>query len=122
MNYNLIAYLIYLPMAMFITINIGWLFYKNGKVFLMAIFQNNIDLVNYINKVLLLGYYLINIGYSIVIISFWKHLESWPNIIQSISKNIGMIILILAILHYNNLFWINYITKYNIKINNYGKF
>lgn len=122
MNHNLIAYLIYLPMAMFITINVGWLFYKNGKVFLMAIFQNNIDLVNYINKVLLLGYYLINIGYSIIIISFWKHLEGWLNIIQSISKNIGMIILILAILHYNNLFWINYITKYNIKINNYGKF
>ncbi|MUU79572.1 hypothetical protein [Winogradskyella endarachnes] len=111
MSYNTITYLIYLPIICFIMLKVGWLFYKNGEVFLLDIFQQNQPLVSSINKLLLIGYYLLNIGYAILTISYWEHLESTIEIINSLSLTLGRIIIILALMHYNNIFILKFINK-----------
>ena len=113
MNYNLITYTIYLPIICFIMIRIGWLFYKNGEIFLLTIFNNDITLSKSINNLLLTGYYLINIGYAIVTIAYWQPLINVLESINSLSTTIGKIILLLSILHFNNVFWLKHITKSN---------
>ena len=111
MNYNTITYLIYLPIISFIMLKVGWLFYKNGEVFLLNLFNQNKPLVTSINKLLLIGYYLLNIGYAILTIAYWEHLESVTDIINSLSKTLGRIIIVLALMHYNNIFILKYINK-----------
>lgn len=114
MNLNLITYSIYLPIICFIMIKIGWLFYKNGEVFLYSLFNQNTELVKSINNLLLIGYYLTNIGYAIVTISYWEKIDSLIELINSLSFTLGKIILLLALLHYNNIFWLKHITKTKI--------
>ncbi len=92
-------------------VKVGWLFYKNGEVFLLNLFHNNTALVKSINNLLLIGYYLTNIGYAIITISYWENLSSIVEMINSLSKTIGKIILLLAIMHYNNIFWLRQLNK-----------
>jgi hypothetical protein len=56
-----------------------------------------------INKILLVGYYLTNIGYAITIISAWKEITSIPMLINELSFKIASIVFILAALHYMNM-------------------
>ena len=113
MNYNIIAYLIYTPVIAVITIQVGWMFYKNGEVFLFSLIPNNTPLVKNINNLLLIGYYLVNLGYAIFSISQWDQILTLNQLLQTLSNNIGGIMLILAILHYNNIFWLKRLTSSN---------
>ena len=114
MNYNIISYIIYIPLIFFITIKVGLLFYKHGEYFLTTIFESNINLVKNVNNLLLMGYYLVNLGYSIIIISYWEKINNTIELINVMSTTIGQIIILLALLHYNNIFWLKHLTKSNI--------
>ena len=95
-------------------IKIGWIVYRNGEIFLLNLFRDNIELVRNINKLLLIGYYLANIGYAIITIAYWPKITSTYEILSSLSTTLGKIILMLAILHYNNIFWLKQITNSKI--------
>ncbi len=114
MNYNIISYIIYLPIIFFITIKVGWMFYKNGELFLSNIFGSDLALVKKVNSLLLTGYYLVNLGYSILTIAYWERINHTLELINVMSSTLGKIILLLALLHYNNIFWLKHVTKSNI--------
>ena len=115
MNYNILTYGTYLPIIAAIMIRIGWLLFKNGEIFLLEIFNNNKILVNQINRILLAGFYLTNIGYTIYYIAFWERIVNIQVMMNSLSYNLGTIVIGLAILHYNNIFWLSYISKVKFK-------
>lgn len=114
MNYNILSYIIYLPIIAFIMLRVGWLFYKNGEVFIVSLIPDNIQLVKNINNLLLIGYYLVNLGYAVLTISDWNAVNSIVEMINSLTFIIGKIMLLLALLHFNNIFWLNYLTKNKI--------
>lgn len=103
MNLNLITYLIYLPITGFITIWVGYVLYKNGEHFILKQLKGDQELTSTINKVLLVGYYLINLGYCLWIISLWEDIDSRVQMIQSLSDTIGKIVLGLGIMHFINI-------------------
>ena len=110
MNYNLFTYAIYLPIIGFVMVRIGWLFYTNGELFLMRLFDD-VELVRSINNLLLIGYYLVNIGYAIFSLAYWEKLNSLLASINSITHHLGLIITVLALLHYNNVFVLTHLVK-----------
>lgn len=103
MNYNLIAYSIYAPIIFYIMIKVGWKLYKHGEIFLLNLFGNDISTVKNINNVLLTGFYLINLGYAVYTISYWEKIQTIQGLFNSLSHTLGKIIIILSILHYNNI-------------------
>ena len=92
-------------------IYVGWLFYTNGEIFLLNLFQNNKSIAKSINNILLIGYYLVNLGYAIITIAYWESISSIPEMLNALSYHLGIIILGLAILHYNNVICLNYLVK-----------
>ena len=114
MNYNIISYIIYLPIIAYIMLKVGWLFYKNGEFFLISLLQNNLLLAKNVNSLLLIGYYLVNLGYAVLTISDWETINSFIEMVNTLTHVIGKIMLLLAILHYNNIFWLKYLTKSKI--------
>ncbi len=95
-------------------IKIGWLFYKNGEIFLLNLFKQQVVLVKSINNILLIGYYLVNLGYAIITIAYWETISSISEILNSLSHRLGIMIICLAVLHYNNVFCLTYILKSKI--------
>ncbi len=111
MNLNILSYGIYLPIIIVITVKIGWMFYTHGEIFLLHLFQHHIAIVKPINNILLTGYYLVNIGYAIYAIAQWESILTIPQMLNILCGHLGSIIIGLAILHYNNVFWLNYLVK-----------
>ena len=92
-------------------IKIGWLFYTYGEVFLLNLFKQNKSIVKSINSLLLIGYYLVNLGYAIITIAYWEKINSIFQMINTLSYHLGLIIIGLAVLHYNNVLCLTYLVK-----------
>jgi len=110
---NTLAYIIYLFITYFITVRTGLLFYRNGRVYILNLLQGEEQLTYFINKMLLTGYYLLNLGYVAVMIRFWKTITSFTELIASIASMTGKIMLTLAIIHFINMAVIYFISKRN---------
>ncbi|MBL4734448.1 MAG: hypothetical protein JKY18_03745 [Flavobacteriales bacterium] len=111
MNYNVYAYLIYLPVIFWITFRVGWLFYTHGEIYILGLFQGNKQLTKAVNNTLLAGYYLVNLGYATFTLSFWQPIETVQEIISTVASNVGLITLALALMHYFNLAAIAWLGK-----------
>jgi len=104
--YNLLAYIIFLTTLFFITFKVGWVFYKNGEVYIRMLLPDDHHLVQSINKLLLAGYYLINLGYVVLNLAFWEHIETLQSMCEELFLRAGTIIVFLALMHYFNLIWL----------------
>ena len=102
MNFNIIGYSIYIAVIIYITVFIGKKFHSNGRVFLHEILTDH-EVCEAVNNILLVAYYLLNIGNAILMIKTWPQIQSLDVLIEQISINIGQIILLLAITHYINI-------------------
>lgn len=111
MNYNVLVYAIYLALMVFIIGYVGRLFYNNGRIFILSLFHGNEDQTDYMNRILLVAYYLFNIGYAFVRLRFWERLNSFGMLVSSLAETVGLLILILAVTHYFNMLLIYYLSK-----------
>lgn len=111
MNYNLIGYLVYFVIMGFIILKVGFICYKNGIVFVSSLLPNDATFGLQINKLLLVGYYLVNIGYIIFSLSQWETMSTFKQLIEAISSKATLIILGLAALHYINIISLSVLLK-----------
>jgi len=104
MNYTILTYSIYLPVTILLT---GWVartLFKNGRIFLYEIFHQDNVLADSVNKLLLVGFYLINTGYLVYTLKIMDVIATPQAIIEVLSEKIGWIILVLGAMHFFNLF------------------
>ncbi len=104
MNYLLTTYLLYIAISMMMTIWVGRTLFVSGKVFLMEIFKNDELLVNSINKLLLIGFYLINLGYLLQNVTGRSKILTAVDSIEMLSEKIWVMAVVLGIVHFVNLF------------------
>jgi hypothetical protein len=104
MNHTVLTYSIYLPITILLTIWVARTLFKNGHVFLYEIFHQDNVLANSVNKLLLAGFYLINIGYAVYTLKIISIIDSPQAVIEILSEKIGWIILVLGAMHFFNLF------------------
>jgi hypothetical protein len=104
MNYNILTYLFYFLIILFVVLYVGHVLYKNGRPFLVNTFSGNEHLADAVNKFLLAGYYLTNIGYTIIALKVWEKVESPIQFLNVLSHKIGAIVLTLGIMHFINIF------------------
>lgn len=113
MNYNILSYLIYGCVTIYIIYYVGKMFRRNGRIFILRVFQENESLTDTTNNILLMAYYLFNIGYSIIQFSYWGRVTDVESMISSISRKAGLLITILAVTHYLNMLIIYFLSNRN---------
>lgn len=118
---NTLAYFIYLLITGYITVFVGKFCFRHGRFYLETALDNNILLANKINRLLLTGYYLINLGYAGLMVIRWERISNYAQLFASIASMCGQIIITLAILHYVNLFVILW-WQHHIHSNNQNTF
>ena len=107
---NTAAYIIYLFITYIITVHVGLVFYRNGRIFILRLLDNDEKLTDAINNTLLAGYYLLNLGYAAIMIRLWKSLHTWTEVFTSIGSMTGKIMLTLAIMHFANIAFILFLS------------
>lgn len=104
MNYIIATYIVYLLVTVCLTIWVAKTLFKNGKIFLVDIFHGNTPLADSVNNLLLVGFYLINIGYAVFTLQVTGLISNTQEMIEMLSIKLGLIILILGGMHFFNLF------------------
>jgi hypothetical protein len=111
MNSNIIAYIVYLVLMIYIIYWLGRLFHSNGRIFILQMFKGDTDFADTTNNILLVAYYLFNMGYAFLKLRSWERIRSPAQLIDSIAGNIGILILILALTHYFNMLLIYFLAQ-----------
>lgn len=104
MNFYLLVYGVYLPVTVLLTVWVARTLFKNGRLFLVDIFHGNEQLADSVNKLLLTGFYLVNIGYATLTLRTTEPVNSYQGSVETLSIKIGTIILILGAMHFFNLY------------------
>lgn len=103
MNFNLISYAIYGIIMSAIVLRVGHACYQNGIIWTNQLFKENKQQSLHLNRILLVGYYLVNLGYVVLMISSWEYINNLDQLIASLCLHIGKIMLLLAVLHFANI-------------------
>ncbi|MBS1780747.1 MAG: hypothetical protein JST70_15570 [Bacteroidetes bacterium] len=104
MNNIIILYSFYLLITICVTVWVARTLFRNGKLFLIDIFHGDKDLAQAVNNLLLVGFYLINIGYAVYTLRVISEVNTARLVIEVLSLKIAAIILILGCMHFLNMF------------------
>lgn len=97
------AYMLYLVISISITVWVARTLSRNGKVFLVQCFGHNAELADSTNHLLVVGFYLINIGFITLTVSVGTEPTTWPEAIRFLSSKVGLAVLVLGGMHFFNM-------------------
>jgi hypothetical protein len=96
-----ISYLVYLTISIGMTIWVARVLSRSGQVFLTRCFGHDEELATSTNRLLVIGFYLVNIGFICM------RLNAWPaeqiELIPALGSRIGSSILVLGVMHFTNM-------------------
>lgn len=105
--YIVFSYLAYLAISLGVTVWVAGTLHKNGRVFLVNAFQGNTELADSINHLLVVGFYLVNLGYVALALRTYAMVDTPRQVIELLSDKVGMILVVLGIMHFLNLYVFN---------------
>src|SRR5437762_5076480 len=97
------TYLAYLGISVALTIWVARTLHKNGRIFLVDAFRGNEALADSVNHLLVVGFYLVNIGFVSLALKFGIRPTEAPQAIEMLSAKLGWVLLILGAMHFFNL-------------------
>jgi hypothetical protein len=98
------SYVIYLIVSVALTIWVARTLHRNGRVFLVEAFHGNEAVADSVNRLLVVGFYLINIGYVTLALKYGDKPRSPQEAFEFLSTKVGLVLLILGGMHFFNVF------------------
>ena len=109
-----ITYILYLLISVGLTVWVARTLQHNGRAFLIDAFEGKEDLADSVNHLLVVGFYLVNIGFVTLALKF-KFGEAEPHdlkgAIEFLSFKVGGVLLVLGVMHFGNLFVFNRVRR-----------
>jgi len=101
--YVIECYACYLVISLAVTIWVAHTLHKNGRVFLVDAFHGNEALADSVNHLLVVGFYLVNLGYVALYLKAAERLDNLRQAIETVSNKVGIVLLVLGVMHFFNL-------------------
>src|SRR4051794_29213955 len=98
------SYVIYLLVSVALTIWVARTLHRNGRIFLVEAFHGDERVADSINHLLVVGFYLINIGYVAMALKYGDKPTSAEQAFEFLSTKVGLVLLILGGMHFFNVF------------------
>jgi hypothetical protein len=98
------SYLAYLAISIAVTVWVAATLHKNGRVFLVDVFHGNTPLADSVNRLLVVGFYLINLGYVTLALRTSELVNTPRQAVELVSDKIGVVLLVLGGMHFLNLY------------------
>ena len=102
-----LTYTAYLALAVPITLWVGGTLRRNGRVFLLDVFDGDEDLASAVNHLLVVGFYLVNLGYVAIALRTTDVVVDAVSAVEALSVKVGTVVLVLGVIHLANLFVLN---------------
>jgi len=98
------AYCIYLPIAIGLTLFVARTLFQNGKIFMLDIFRGREEIAFATNKLFEVGFYLMNIGFALLIMEVSHGITDAQTLIEVLSAKLGGFSIYLGIMLFFNMY------------------
>jgi hypothetical protein len=102
-NYTVAAYATYLLTAVPITVWVASTLSRNGRVFLTDVFHGEDGLADAVNRLLVVGFYLVNLGFVMLYLRGGGEVADLTELLETVSVKIGVVMLVLGVIHFGNV-------------------
>ena len=103
MNLEIVTYILYLGISIAVTVWVAHTLHKNGRIFLVDVFHGNEPLADSVNHLLVVGFYLINLGFVSLALKLGYDIATPKAGIEALSVKVGTVMLVLGAMHFFNL-------------------
>ncbi len=97
------AYALYLAITLAITVWVARTLALNGEVFLVQCFGHNAELARSTNHLLVVGFYLVNIGFIALTLSLGQEPTTLAGAVRFLSAKVGLTVLVVGVMHFFNM-------------------
>src|SRR4051794_13520833 len=98
------TYVAYLVISLALTIWVARTLHKNGRIFLVDSFHANEPLADSVNHLLVVGFYLINIGFVTLALKYGDKATNPQTALEILSSKVGLVLVVLGFMHFFNLY------------------
>ncbi len=98
-----ITYITYISISVAITIFVSKTLSKNGEIYLIDGFNGNKELAKSVNHMLVVGFYLLNIGFVLLRLKTNSLIIDIESMIVYLSYSIGFVLIVLGAFHFFNM-------------------
>lgn len=103
MDWKTAMYLTYLALSIGLTLWVGRALFTNGSVFLTDVFDGRTDLARSVNHLLVVGFYLVNLGLVSLALRSEAPVATATEAIEALSRKMGLILVTIGLLHLFNV-------------------
>ena len=103
-TYIVVAYFIYLPVALLLTWIVASTLFKNGLIFMRDIFFGREEIAKATNALFKCGFYLLNIGFALFILKIYDAVAGTQDTIEVLSQKLGGFSIYLGVMLFLNLY------------------
>src|SRR2546430_1597565 len=103
-NATVFTYLVYLAISVALTVWVAKTLHKNGRIFLVDSFLGNEPLADSVNHLLVVGFYLMNIGFVTLALKYGDKASNAQTALEILSTKVGLVLVVLGGMHFLNLF------------------
>ncbi len=111
MTWTVGTYVVYLLVTVPLTIWVATTLSRNGRVFLGDVFAGNEALAEAVNKLLVVGFYLLNLGFVMLFLRVSTPVLDLRDLFETLSIKVGVVMLALGVLHFFNVYVFNAIRR-----------
>src|SRR5260221_3360506 len=98
------TYIAYLLVSVALTVWVARTLHRNGRIFLVDSFLGNEALADSVNHLLVVGFYLINIGYVTLALKYGDKPADARTALETLSTKVGLVLVVLGVMHFFNLY------------------
>lgn len=102
-----LEYGIYLLLSLGVTVWVGRTLFRSGRPFLVEAFHGDQTMADSVNNLLIIGFYLVNAGFMLLFLSSKQHPATGIDVVEHLSKSVGVVIVVLGVMHFINLVVLN---------------
>ena len=100
----IVAYSIYLPVVIVLTLYVANNLFKNSIVYMKDIFNNREEIAVATNTLFKIGFYLLNIGFALYILQINDVTDTTQSVIEVLSKKVGGFSIYLGVMLFLNMY------------------
>ncbi len=104
MNLTVLTYIAYLIISITLTAWVAQTLFRNGRIFLVDCFLGKEDLADSVNHLLLVGFYLVNVGFVALFLRIGIDIGTVRSVLEVLSGKLGVVLLVLGVMHFGNIF------------------
>ncbi len=96
------VYLIYGAVSIGLTVWLARTLYRNGDVFLIDVFEDRPHIAQAINRLLVVGFYMFNLGYALLILRE-PAVATAEQAFEVLVSKLGILLVSLGVIHFVNM-------------------